>query len=116
MKLYIIPAYEETIKNRGYGPVISEAKKRGYKIVVLNLQIKNRLIDDLVDKALKIIRKDTKSVIFGFSIGALIAYCISTKIKINKAIFCSISPVLGNDILKHFKINQKFLGKTTVED
>ena len=116
MKLYIIPAYEETIKDEGYPQIIVEAKKKKYKVFVLNLQIKNKSLDDLINKAVKIIRKGTDSVIFGFSIGALIAFCISKKIAIKKGLFCSISPILGKDALKNLKINQKYLGKETVEE
>ncbi len=116
MKLYIIPAYEETVKDQGYPQIITAAKKKKYKIVVMNLQIKNKSLDDLVNKALEIIGGEIDSVIFGFSIGALIAFCISKKIPIRKGLFCSISPILGRDAVRDFKINQKYFGIKTAKE
>ncbi len=116
MNLYIIPAYQETIRNKGYGKIISAAKKKKYNIIVLNLQLKNKSLKELVKQGENIIGKDKNSVIFGFSTGALIAFCISKKIPFKKGIYASISPILGKDAQKNLRINQKYLGKKTVEE
>ncbi len=114
MKLYIIPAYEETVSNQGYRPIIEAAKTLGYDVEILDLQIQNLNFKELVKNAAKAIVADNQPsrAILGFSTGALIAYAISTKVTFNKAYFCSISPLLNIDIpksdaqyVKHFSAN-----------
>lgn len=107
MKIYIIPAYKETIRNRGYSRIISGAKEKGYEVEILNLQIQNKSLHSLAIKAINKIEKN--SVIFGFSMGALIGYYISTMIPINKGIFCSLSPCLDSD-LKKIRGHKKIFG------
>jgi len=116
MTLYIIPAYEETTRNQGYRHIIAEAKKRKYNIRILNLQIKGRLLSDLVGEGIKAIGNYNDCVLFGFSTGALIAFCISKKIPIKKGVFCSISPIFGKDSLDDLKLHQKYFGKNIVEE
>ncbi len=116
MKLYIIPALEETLRNQGYKQLVVGAKKKGYEAVVLNLQLRrNESFSELVEEGVKII-KDTHCVIFGFSIGALIAYCISTKLPIKKVILCSTSPALGKDVEHIIKTANQYFGKKTVTE
>lgn len=118
MKLYLIPAYKETIRNQGYGRVIKAAEKAGYTVEVLNLQIQNQNFSDVVAEGTKIISQDkSKSkAIFGFSTGALIAYKLSTQIPIEKGLFCSISPILGGDIPKNIRPYIKLFGKESVDE
>jgi len=110
--MYIIPAYKETIRNRGYSRIISGAKEKGYEVHFLNLQIQNKSLYSLALKAIK--KMDKNCVIFGFSMGALIGYYISTLFPVKKGIFCSISPCLDGD-LKHIRGHKKILG-TAVEE
>lgn len=116
MKLYLIPAYKETIRNQGYGRIIKAAKKAGYSVKVLPLQIQNRMFEDVITEGTQIINLDESAhkAILGFSTGALIAYEISTKIKFNKAFFCSLSPLLEEDIPKTAATYVKYFGKETV--
>ena len=107
MKLYIIPAYKETIINRGYSRIVSAAKEKGYEVQILNLQIQNKSLHSLAMKVADKIEKD--SVAFGFSMGALIGYYISTLTPIKKGIFCSLSPCLGDD-LKSLRGHKKIIG------
>lgn len=118
MKLYLIPAYKETIRNQGYGRIIKAAEKAGYVVEVINLQIQNRKFNDVVQEGIEIINQDkteTKAIL-GFSTGALISYQISTKIKFEKAFFCSISPLLEEDIPKSDATYVKYFSKDTVRD
>jgi hypothetical protein len=118
MKLYLIPAYQDTIRNQGYGYLIKKAEKAGYAVEILNLQIQNRRFNEVVQEGIQTICRDkieTKAIL-GFSTGALISYQITTKIKFEKAFFCSMSPLLETDIPKSDKIYVKYFGKKTVED
>ena len=57
-------------------------------------------IDKILGKIEKQIKKPySNDTIIGFSIGALQAYLLARKIKFNKLILCSISPILGQDLL-----------------
>ncbi|MEY3784563.1 MAG: hypothetical protein RLZZ230_885 [Candidatus Parcubacteria bacterium] len=116
MKLYLIPAYKETIRNQGYKRIIKVAETAGYAVEVLNLQIQNKRFEDVISDGVKTINQDKskQKAILGFSTGALIAYQISTGIKFDKAYFCSLSPILGKDIPKTAQIYVKYFGKETV--
>lgn len=114
MNLYIIPAYGETIRNKGYKKIIEIAKQQQYDIHILNLQIKGKNISNLINSAIKKIGED--SIIFGFSTGALLAYILSTKIPMRKIILASVSPLLGTDIKHLQKEVNKFFGKKTTQE
>lgn len=116
MKLYIIPAYQETLRNKGYRQIVAEAKKKKYEIEILNLQIKGNSLSVLTNLAIKTIGTDIDCTIFGFSMGALIAYNISTKISVKKVILASISPSLGSDIKKFEKQMVKYFSNKTIEE
>lgn len=98
-KLYIIPGWGETIRFKQPREFIDWASKK-YEIVPVRYVSKKGI---LLSENLKIIREQVKkptnkSVIFGFSMGALFAYILASEIKFEKAIICSISPVLENDL------------------
>lgn len=116
MKLYLIPAYGETIRNQGYRRIITAAKNAGYDVIVLNLQLKGNLLSELVAEAIKVIQKTPDCTLFGFSTGALIAYKISTLVPIKKGLFCSISPILGADIPKNKLPYIKLFGEESLEE
>ncbi len=116
MKFYVIPAYGETARNKKYKQLITEAERRKYEVIVLNLQIKGKLLSSLTKQGIEKIGTDTNCVIFGFSIGALIAYNISTIIPVKKIILASTSPALGPDIKNLWKKMIKDFSKKTVEE
>lgn len=118
MKLYLIPAYKETIRNQGYSRIIKAAENAGYTIEVLNLQIQNKRFTAVIAEGVEIISQDKskQKAILGFSTGALIAYEISTKIAFDKAFICSLSPLLDEDIPKTITPYVKYFGKETVLD
>ena len=118
MKLYLIPAYKETVRNQGYGRIIKAAETAGYDIEILNLQIQNRMFQDVVNEAIEIIKREKSKhkAILGFSTGALLAYQISSKLEFKKAFFCSLSPLLEDDIPKSSTLFVKYFGKETVTD
>ena len=118
MKLYLIPAYKETIRNQGYGRIIKAAEEAGYTVEVLNLQIQNQKFSNVVAEGVRMISQDKSKhkTVFGFSTGALIAYQISAQIPIKKGLFCSVSPILGNDIPKKERAYIKLFSKESVDE
>jgi hypothetical protein len=117
MILYIIPAYGETTRNKRYSPIVLRASELGYEVITLNLQIKRgQVLSELVDSAIKTIGDKKDVSILGFSMGALIGYCVSTRLAIRKAIICSISPYLHNDVITLGPKFEKHIGKDLAED
>lgn len=115
-KLYIIPGYEETVRNQGYRRIVTEAKKKKYKIIILDLPMKGRLLSAVVREAIDQIGDGSDSTILGYSTGGLIAYCISKTIPIQKGLFCSLSPMLGEEIPKQARVYEKYFSKETVRE
>jgi len=103
---------------QGYKEIIAGAKKKKYEVKILNLQIKGKLLSDLTEKAVKKIGTDMNCVIFGFSMGALIAYNVSTILPVKKIILASTSPALGPDIKTIWKqmVREKYFGVKTVAE
>lgn len=88
--IYVIPAFGDTGKEKHY--------QVAPKYKVLNLQVKKGVkFSDLVNKAVKILTPN--DTVFGFSMGALIAYCAVSKVPVKKAVIASISPYLDKDYL-----------------
>ncbi len=105
-KFYIIPGWGGKIHSRSYQSLIRSVKGR-YVVVPVELSLtdkqylfgKNRQFSEILKKAKQQIKKgSSKDAIFGFSIGALIAYKLATKIKFKQVIICSISPILDEDL------------------
>lgn len=98
-KLYIIPGWGETVKFKQSRELINWASHK-YEVVPIRYISKKGV---LPSENLKIVRDQIKSptnrsVIFGFSMGALLAYILASEIKFEKAIICSISPILEKDL------------------
>lgn len=103
---YIIPGYGE--KKKDYNWLISKASKK-YDVKFLDLHLKNNSLRELSTTKI-----EPNSVVFGFSIGALIAYKLKTPVA--KGIYCSMSDILGSDASKAFKHIVSFFGKETAEE
>lgn len=106
MKLYIFPGLGETKKD--YEWLISKAEKK-YSVIFLNLDFNNNSFDEL-----KKIKLEKNSTVFGFSIGALVAYKNVNKIK--KGIYCSISNILGKDTIGKEKIIANIFNNSILEE
>jgi len=103
------------MRNQGYKRIVNEAKKK-YKVIFLNLQLKNGLFSDLVEKGINIMKNDSDCTIVGFSMGALIAYFISKRIKVKKCIICSVTPAIGIDIAHDTELYKRYLGGRQVDE
>ncbi len=117
--LYIIPGWGEKVIDPNYKRIIDFASKK-YDFIPLKVSTRNRKyalggdksIFDILDKIEKqIIQPSEKDVLLGFSVGALQAYLLSKKLKFSKLLLCSMSPILGKDILSYTKEGIKYLSK-----
>ena len=89
-KIYILPGYEETTKRRSYQKLRFLLQQKGYEVVFKNIDWKTNLT-----KQIFVIEKD--SIVFGFSLGAVLARLIVQKYICKHVILGSIT------ILSDFK-------------
>lgn len=110
-KIYILPGWGHQIKDRYYTKLIKNTSSK-YQYEPLPFKTRNpkrslgedTSIQNILERLESKIQSPAEcDIIFGFSIGALIAYLLATKIKFKKLIVGSISPIIGPD----FKIYKK---------
>lgn len=89
MKFYIFPGLGENEQN--YKWLIKEAEKK-YSVIFFSLDFNKNSFMQLTNIVL-----DPDSVVFGFSIGALIAFKNISLVE--RGIYCSISNLLGKDTI-----------------
>jgi esterase/lipase len=97
MKLILIPGYKENTNRGGYRSIINFATARKWEIQIIKPNYSKKLLSQIINESTETIGSGRHSIIIGFSIGALIAFCISKRVPVEKAFFCSISPILGKD-------------------
>lgn len=108
-KIYILPGYEETTRRRPYQKLRSFLQKEGYEVIFKNINWKQNLTEQIFE-----IEKD--SIIFGFSLGAVLARMIAQKHSCKLGIFASMT------ILTDFKKGSnrealiELLGQEFVDD
>lgn len=120
--LVIIPGYKENFNLKGYKEIKRVALSLGYKVILFqplwNYRTLTNWISDLSVK-LKTIENKRNVTILGFSIGAMIALLYASKkesIKIEKLLFCSISPYFSEDLKYIPKKAFKILGSRRMND
>ncbi len=110
-RFYILPGWGHRITDRNYRKLISIVSKK-YLFTPLALSTRNRKYSlggpEPVSTILKKIEEQIakpcgRDVILGFSVGALQAYLLARRLDFKHAILCSLSPVLGKDILLYRK-------------
>jgi hypothetical protein len=82
---YIIPGWEENAQLEPYMKLAELAKNKGYEVRGYDIDWKRMLSSQVFD-----VPKD--SVIFGFSLGAILAWLISQEHSIDKLILASMTP------------------------
>jgi hypothetical protein len=108
-KIYIIPGWKETSRRKQYQSLARSVRSEGYDVVFKNVDWNKKLSQQIFE-----IEKD--SVLFGFSLGALLARLIAQESKCDLVIFASMTP------LRHFqggpqeKILVDVVGKKLVND
>jgi hypothetical protein len=71
-KFYIIPGWEETCRRKQYQNLAKEMEDLGFDIVFKNINWKEKL-------SKQIFNIEPNSILFGFSMGALLARLIAKK-------------------------------------
>ena len=108
-KFYIIPGWEETCKKKQYQNLAKEIQNLGFDIVFKNINWKEKLSRQIFDV-------EPNSVLFGFSMGALLARLVAQENKCALTIFASMTP------FRHFgggeqeKILREVIGKKILDD
>lgn len=85
-KLYIIPGWKETCRRKSYQLLAKAAAKKGYEIVFKNVNWKQKL-------STQIFPIEKNSVIFGFSLGAVLARLIVQKYECKHVLLASMTPL-----------------------
>jgi hypothetical protein len=83
-KIYILPGYQETTRRRPYQKLRTLAQAKCYEVVFKNIHWDKKLTDQIFK-----IEKD--SIIFGFSLGAVLARLIVQDYPSKHAIFASMT-------------------------
>lgn len=83
-KIYILPGYEETTRRRPYQKLRKLAQAKGYEVVFKNINWKQNLTKQIFE-----IEKD--SVVFGFSLGAILARLIVQDYHCKQVILASMT-------------------------
>ena len=98
--LYIIPGFEETCRRRPYQTLSKIAKKRGYDVVFKNVDWKEKLSQQTFVVS-------DNDVIFGFSLGAILAWLIAQDYSCRHIILASMTP--------HYSFKDKKIKKALVD-
>ena len=83
--LYIIPGYEETYTMEQYSKIKTFAEEKGYSVVGKDIDWKKSLSKQMFE----VTKND---VVFGFSLGAILAWFIAQKYPCEHLILASMSP------------------------
>lgn len=89
-KFYIIPGWQETTRRKQYQELAKAVNTSGFQAILKNVDWAGKLSEQKFA-----VEKD--SILFGFSMGALLARLIAQDQKVSLVIFASPTP------LKHFK-------------
>ncbi|MDD2935207.1 MAG: hypothetical protein PHX25_01910 [Candidatus Pacebacteria bacterium] len=98
--LYIIPGFEETCRRRPYQALSKIAKEKGYDVVFKNVDWKQKLSE----QAFCVAEDD---IIFGFSLGAVLAWLVAQDNKCKHIILASMTP--------HYSWSDKKIKKALVD-
>lgn len=89
-KIYIIPGWQETCRRKQYQKLKQALKQKGYNVILKNIDWNQKL-------SKQIFEIEKESILFGFSMGAILAYLIAQKYKCKLVILASMTP------MRHFK-------------
>lgn len=89
-KIYIIPGWQETCRRKPYQDLAREIRKLGFEVIFKNVDWGKKL-------SKQIFKIENDSILFGFSMGAILARLITQDFKNKLVIFASMTP------LRHFQ-------------
>ncbi|AKM84294.1 TPA: hypothetical protein DCZ46_03030 [Candidatus Campbellbacteria bacterium] len=99
-KIYIIPGFEETTKRRPYQLLRKIAKDKGYEVVFKNIDWNKKLSQQIFSVS-------DNDIIFGFSLGAVLAWLVAQEYKCEHIILASMTP--------HYSWKDKKIKKALVD-
>ena len=99
-KIYIIPGFEETTKRRPYQLLRKIAKDEGYEVVFKNIDWTKKLSKQNFSVS-------DNDIIFGFSLGAVLAWLIAQEYRCKHIILASMTP--------HYSWKDKKIKKALVD-
>ena len=124
--LYVIPGLEETTRRRPYQSLRKIAEKKGYEVVFKN-------VDWNLPLSPQVFSIPKNSVIFGFSLGAVLAWLVAQDYECKHIILASMTPsyswkdkkikkalteIVGlkfvNDVIKNLTLKHKAEAQTTM--
>lgn len=97
--IFIIPGYKHSPTKRAYKNISKILKAQGFEPVTIDIPW-----EKTISKNVKYFLKEFKKIktaekyILGFSLGAMIAFVASTKVKVKGLILCSLSPYFKEDL------------------
>lgn len=114
--LYIIPGYKGKTNKTGYKKIAALAKKRGFRVVPVDITWKYGTITEYIKQAEKVIISDSarQKYILGFSFGAYISFVLSTRHKFSAQILCSLSPYFQETISRIPRRWKSVMGKRRI--
>lgn len=98
--IFIIPGYRHIPTGRAYKELAGILKIQGYKPVLIKIPWRKTTISQNTQFFLKKYKRFTsrEKYVLGFSLGAMIAFIASTKVKVSGLILCSLSPYFKEDL------------------
>lgn len=108
-KIYIIPGWQESSKYKIYQSLASLAKEKGYEVVFYDINWNKPF-------SAQIFEVQKNSVIFGFSLGAILAYLIAQDYECQKLILASMTPLRSFKDEKLKNELSDLLGKSLIDD
>lgn len=84
-KIYIIPGWEDLCSQDSYQALGKVAKEKGYEVLYKDVDWKKPLSNQIFEVS-------ENAVIFGFSLGAILAWMVAQKNKCNHLILASMTP------------------------
>src|SRR3989344_1106666 len=100
--IFIVPGYRHRPTQRAYKEISKILKGEGYHTVPITMPWRQTTISENMEYLVKRYKriKSKKKYILGFSLGAMIAFIASTKVRSSGLILCSLSPYFKEDLLK----------------
>ncbi len=115
---YIIPGYPYKVRQKPYKQIAGFFKSQGIKPVLVSMPWKHTTLSGNLEQFMRHYWKfgGKRVYVFGHSIGAVIAFVASAKIRPKLAILCSLSPVFREDLPYLKRRWKKLMGKRRLND
>lgn len=98
--VFIIPGFKHRPSTKAYKSISRILKKEGYLTVLVSIPWKKTTVSENTEYFLREFNKvkRKKKYILGFSLGAMVAFVASTKVRTSGVILCSLSPYFQEDV------------------